>query len=148
MTEPQETTEGQFRVVGTSFRGPLSPETAIVQWSYPFGRQRCVRRVWLEQKKNTNEWRMMAQTTQKHINQEECAASQTVPSGGGDRNANWNNPKKSTYQGFFILYTDRETGFLHHDSLSKYAWKEQVEEFLNRWHGQLTEAEIDFIRRM
>lgn len=91
-------------------QGHVSPETAHMH-DHPFGRQRCIQRIWLQtatkgQKKDQT--CVCYQTSQKHVfNGGDLP--ETMPAGGEDRNVNWNKVKKSTYShGITILYLNEE----------------------------------------
>jgi len=91
-------------------QGHLSPETAHMH-DHPFGRQRCIQRIWLQtatkgQKKDQT--CVCYQTSQKHV-YSGGELPKTMPVGGEDRNANWNKVKKSTYSdGITILCLDEK----------------------------------------
>ena len=89
--------------------GHHSEETAFIIASYPYGRLRCQKKVWIETVKGKGS-RLVEQTQ-------------------NPKNNRWNKPHKSTYSTFMFLYIATETGYLHHYSLDFYNYKKMEETF-------------------
>ena len=103
--------------------GHCSPESAYLIGSYPFGRRRCMRRVWIETRKGHGQ-RVCAQTTKKHIEH-----NTQMPAGNTDKaDENWNKAKKSTYSQIRVLFLD-EIGHVQNDGLGMYSGPEDLLRF-------------------
>jgi hypothetical protein len=72
----------------TYLNGHDSPETAFTINSYPYGRLRCIKKVWIE--------------TNKKGDQREVHQTQNP------KTMRWNAPKKSTYSKMIFLYLDHD----------------------------------------
>ena len=72
---------------GANVSTALSPETAVIISSYPYGRLRCIMRYWRDRSKKGTRW--MSQTNNPKVTE-----------------LFWNNPGKSTYnnEGIMVLY--------------------------------------------
>lgn len=106
----------------TVLNGHVSPETAYIIDSYPYGRLRCQMRVWIETKANQGQ-RYMTQTSNPK------------------RNNDWNNkPKASTYGYITIIVQDDSNGHVHRDGLSNYPWVEEIAKFKAKFYDQLDAA--------
>jgi len=84
-------------------RGHISPETAYVVESYPYGSLRCKIRYWLESPDKgagKGQTRFVYQTTN--------------PKTG---NVVWNKPKPGTYSLLAVMYQDSRNGYIHCMSL-------------------------------
>jgi hypothetical protein len=105
----------------TVLSGHVSPDTAYLVESYPYGGLRCKIRCWIETTKNGQ--RFCSQTTDPKRSPE-----------------HWNKPKKSTYTDLMVLYIDHDDrDHLKHASIStSYVEPEQFEKFLFDYGDALT----------
>ena len=115
-----------------------SPETAYLIESYPFGRTRCYRRIWIETKMTKagviKGQRFMAQTTKKSVNWIEGDEHGPAPM---DKPHLWNKPKASTYNELSILAINPETGHYAHYGVPQYGWLGHYANFARKFGKDL-----------
>lgn len=105
--------------------GHISAETAY-EHDYPYGRLRCIRRIWIETRKNFGQ-RIVYQT-----------ANPKKP--GYPEIKHWNAVKPSNYWPIVVLYLEEGgDGFVKHAVLNVNDSMEKIEEFFKTYAEGLTD---------
>jgi hypothetical protein len=139
--------------------GHDSPESAFLQFDYPFGRRiRCVQRYWVETSTSgakRGQQRLVSQTTHKvfnvtyteKIDQDGIEAANTLASELiNDDLVAWNAPKGSVYAEQVLMYVaPLESGptimAVHHDAVSAYRGPDDFERIRRNWFDQMDERQ-------